>query len=66
MVRRGFTPIALRMRTASITTALPAALSVAPVPACHESRCAPSMTTSSFLSLPGISAIVSLALRSAS
>ena len=34
------------MRTASIATAEPAALSVAPVPACQESRWAPSITTS--------------------
>ena len=43
MVRRGLTPSALRMRAASITTALPAALSVAPVPVCQESRWAPAM-----------------------
>ena len=37
----------------------PAALSVEPVPACHESKCAPIITTSSFKvgSVPGISAI---------
>jgi len=45
-VRRGFTPIALMMRAASIITATPIALSVAPVAACHESRCPPSITTS--------------------
>ena len=46
-VRRGFTPVACRMRRASIITALPAPLSVAPVPVCHESKCPPSITTSS-------------------
>ena len=45
------------MRIASRTTALPAALSVAPVPACHESRWAPSITTSSFFLPPASSAI---------
>src|SRR5258705_227091 len=44
------------MRTASMHTADPAALSVAPVPECHESKCAPSITISSFRSVPGISA----------
>jgi hypothetical protein len=50
---------ALRMRIASITVALPSALSVAPVPVCHESRWAPTITISSLiaLSVPGISAI---------
>ena len=43
------------MRITSIITALPAPLSVAPVPVCQESKWAPTMTTSSFLSLPGIS-----------
>ena len=38
-----------------LITADPAALSVAPVPACHESKCAPIITTSSALSVPGIS-----------
>ena len=42
----------------AIITADPAALSVAPVPACHESKCAPSMTISSALSVPGISAVM--------
>src|SRR6266545_5219974 len=41
-----------------MATATPAPLSVAPVPACQESMWPPSMTTSSFRSLPGISAIV--------
>ena len=58
MVRRGWTPIAFRMRAASIMIAQPIALSVAPVAECHESRWPPSMTISSFLSLPGISAMV--------
>ena len=57
IVRRGFTPIAWRMRAASIITAQPMALSVAPVAECHESRWPPSITTSSALSVPGISAI---------
>ena len=55
------------MRIASITVALPSALSVAPVPVCHESRCAPTITISSFtaLSVPGISAdhVVRVAIR---
>ncbi len=38
MVRRGSTPSASRIRTASIATAQPAALSFEPVPACQESR----------------------------
>ena len=58
IVRRGAMPIAFRMRTASIVAATPAPLSVAPVPPCHESRCAPIITTSPFLSVPGISATV--------
>ena len=42
-----------------VITALPAPLSVAPVPLCHESKCAPNITTSSFrLPLPGLSAIM--------
>ena len=41
-----------------MTTAQPAALSVAPVPACQESRWAPSITTSPRRSVPGISASV--------
>jgi hypothetical protein len=49
------TPLCFRIRIASIITAEPAALSVAPVPPCQESKCAPSMTISSALSLPGIS-----------
>ena len=54
-VRRSGTPLALRMRIASSIAAEPAALSVAPVDACHESKCAPSITTSSALSVPRIS-----------
>ncbi len=46
------------MRIASIITAEPAALSVAPVPPAQESKCAPSITTSSALSVPGISAMM--------
>ena len=42
----------------SIITALPAPLSVAPVPECHESKCAPTITISSFLAPPGISAMM--------
>ena len=57
MVRLGLTPRALRMRTASMATAQPAASSTAPVPPVQESRCPPSMTSSSFLSVPGISAV---------
>jgi hypothetical protein len=44
-VLRSVTPLCLRMRIASIIAADPAALSVAPVDACHESKCAPSITT---------------------
>ena len=58
IVRRGVTPMAFRIRAASIMIDDPMALSVAPVAACHESRCAPSITTSSALSVPGISATV--------
>ena len=46
MVRRGFAPTVLRMRIASIITATPAALSVAPVDECQLSRCAPISTIS--------------------
>src|SRR6059058_1271568 len=48
------------MRAASIIVAQPIALSVAPVAECHESRCPPSMTTSSCLSVPGIFAIAEI------
>ena len=51
-------PSVFRMRTASIQAATPAALSVAPVPPCQESRCAPSITTSPLGSVPGSSAMV--------
>ena len=44
-----------RIRITSIITALPAPLSVAPVPACQESKCAPIITNSSFFLPPGIS-----------
>ena len=40
---------------ASIIAAEPAALSVAPVDACHESKWAPIITISPALSVPGIS-----------
>ena len=56
-MRRGFTPIILRIRAASIMIAQPIALSVAPVAECQESRCPPSITTSSALSVPAISAM---------
>ena len=65
-VRRSVTPVAFRMRIASIITAEPAALSVAPVPVCHESKWAPSMTISSALSVPGSSPMMLKAFRSAS
>ena len=42
----------------SIVTATPAALSTPPLLACQESRWAPIMTISGFLSVPGISAMV--------
>src|SRR4051794_30499382 len=57
-VRRGWRLAARRIRTASITAAQPAPLSVAPVPECQLSKWAPSITISSFRSPPGISAIV--------
>ena len=52
-------PTVFKIRSASIMTAEPDALSVAPVPECHESKCAPIITISSFNigSVPGISAI---------
>ena len=59
IVRFGCAPTAFNIRIASIAAATASALSVAPVAECHESRCAPSSTTS-FLStgsVPGISAI---------
>ena len=53
IVRRGSRPSDFRIRIASIITIDPAALSVAPVPLCHESRCAPIITYSSARSVPG-------------
>src|SRR3954453_20551857 len=50
IVRRGWRLAARRIRTASITAAQPAPLSVAPVPECQLSRWAPSITISSFRS----------------
>ena len=58
MVRRGLAPTVSRMRAASIMIAQPIALSVAPVALVHESRWPPSITTSSALSVPGISPTV--------
>jgi len=43
------------LRQSLLVTALPAALSVAPVPPCQLSRCAPIITISSRLRPPGIS-----------
>ena len=54
-VRRSLTPDVLRMRIASIITATPTLLSVAPVAACQVSKWPPSMTISSALSVPGSS-----------
>ncbi len=56
MVRRGFSPIDWISRAASSMIEDPMPLSVAPVAECHESRWPPSITISSALSLPGISA----------
>ncbi len=56
-VRSSFAFMAFRMRITSIITALPAPLSVAPVPLCHESRCAPTITISSAFDPPGISPV---------
>ena len=58
IVRRGLAPTACRMRAASIMIAQPIALSVAPVALAQESKWPPSITTSSALSVPGISATV--------
>ena len=55
MVRRGFSPSVLMMRSASSIAVEPVALSVAPVAKGCESKCAPSMTTSPARSVPGIS-----------
>ena len=64
MVRR-LRPAALRMRIASIITAVDAVVGGARA-RCHESRWAPIITTSSALSLPGSSAITLTELRSVS
>ena len=56
MVRLGLTFRVLRMRAASMTTALPAALSTAPSEATQLSRWAPAMTYSLVPPLPGMSA----------
>ena len=58
--------VVLRIRIASIITAEPAALSVAPVPVCQESKWAPSITISSALSVPGISPTMLKAFESSS
>ena len=57
MVRRGCRLSVFSRRMASSITPEPAPLSVAPVPECQESKCAPIITTSSFSrgSVPGIS-----------
>ena len=59
IVRRGLTCSVFKMRMTSMATIEPAPLSVAPVPAAQESRCPPTITTSSFSlgSVPGISAM---------
>jgi hypothetical protein len=49
-VRRSLRPLCFRMRIASIITADPAALFRRAGAPCHESKCAPIMTTSSALS----------------
>ena len=54
-VRRGARPTAAMTRAASSTIAQPAPSSMAPVPRSHESRCAPSSTTSLARSRPGTS-----------
>ncbi len=54
-VRLSGTFVTASMRIASIIAADPAALSVAPVEECQESKCAPSITSSSALSEPRIS-----------
>jgi len=56
MVRFGRTPAAFRMRAASMTTALPAALSWAPSEATQLSMWAPAMTYSVPRAVPGMSA----------
>ena len=56
MVRLGLTFRAFRMRAASMTTALPAALSTAPSEATQLSRWAPAITYSVPRAVPGMSA----------
>ena len=56
IVRRGRAPIVRKIRITSIIAATPVVLSVAPVPAWVVSKCAPTITTSSARSVPGISA----------
>ena len=58
IVRFGFKFSFASALAASSTTIEPVPLSVVPVPRSHESRCAPSSTTSSGFSLPRISATV--------
>ncbi len=65
MVRRGVTPIALRILAASSATATPDVLSLAFGLACHVSKWAPIITTSSFKSEPGISPTTLLAFSTA-
>ena len=55
-VRAIFKSSVFKIRIASMATAAPAALSVAPVPPVHESKCPPSITKPAFGLLPGISA----------
>ena len=56
IVRFGFAPVLIKIRAASIAAATPAPLSAAPVPASSESMWAPTITYSSGVSEPGISA----------
>ena len=56
MVRFGFTPAFMRMRAASRVVAHPVPLSVVPVAPSHESMWPPTITYSSGLSVPGMSA----------
>ena len=62
-MRRSGRSRAFRIRIASIITAEPEELSVAPVPPCQVSKWAPMMTSSSALSVPGISAMTLKELR---
>ena len=66
MVLFGFTSNTDRILMASMVMATPAALSTAPLLACHESRCAPVITISGFFAVPGISPNVLYALLSLS